>query len=196
MTQPTTVAAFECLPVSGWEQFAEEVRAPSNYKDPVKIQEYVEKARAKQALEASRRFLTGKLTKVMVRTGVPDDCSGQEAFHTWDAATAKEPALVFLEKILPDRAGTLFVLEASTFRQLLIADYLERGWDQRCFSWIFDRDYKSSILRDPLDYLGWHPADSDYAPLIRRFNLKVEGEGIARSLSLGIAVHRLVESLQ
>ena len=59
-------AGYTTLALPGWERFAPEIKAPANYKDPVKIQSFIEDAKKRQALDASDKVLTGAVADLAV----------------------------------------------------------------------------------------------------------------------------------
>jgi len=62
----TLLLGFECQQLPSWKEFMPEPKAPSNYKDPDKIRDYVEAAWKKLEVEASNRPLTGFVRKAVV----------------------------------------------------------------------------------------------------------------------------------
>lgn len=66
----TAYIAFSTRTVAEFEHYLPEPKAPSNYKDPVKIAEYVGAAKAKQFVDAPSKPLTGVLAdvKMLMRT--------------------------------------------------------------------------------------------------------------------------------
>lgn len=55
---------FSCETREGWKDFTPSPAAPSNYKDPAKISDYVDKALLKQEITAGGKPLTGQITFV------------------------------------------------------------------------------------------------------------------------------------
>lgn len=65
----TAFVGFSANVVPDWQNYLPEPHAPSNYKDPDKITEYIEAARDKQAAEANRFPLTGVIDDVFILAG-------------------------------------------------------------------------------------------------------------------------------
>lgn len=78
-------------PRNDWQQYAMEPTAPANYKDPKKINDYIENARLEQAGDVAVAALLGRLSSVAVldedkeviyQSGAGDQFVGQ-AFVAW-----------------------------------------------------------------------------------------------------------------
>ena len=80
-----------------WRQYALAPTAPSNYKDPVKIAQYVDDATAKQELLVQRTPLLARLTSVVLL-----DAGGNAVFQRAAADNLVNPVAVPLAKFLMD----------------------------------------------------------------------------------------------
>jgi len=79
---PTVYVGYTLTTRPDWEQYVGEIKAPGNYKDPVKIEAYKEEAKKKRAAEAAERVLTGQLDEMIVVTskGVREPVTGAVQF--------------------------------------------------------------------------------------------------------------------
>lgn len=99
--------------LDGWERFAPEPKAPSNWKDQSKIADYVREARDKQAAEAAVKPLTGRFRDIVVLN--------QKSDAPVQASWPDLPILDFLSQY--ERVACI---DYSTFRSLALADYIDK----------------------------------------------------------------------
>ena len=57
---------FEFAALDGWESYVGEVKAPSNYKDPVKIATYINKRMEELEETAGRHPLAGSVSRAVI----------------------------------------------------------------------------------------------------------------------------------
>ena len=62
-------AGYTLRAAEGWDKLVSEPKAPSNWKDSVKIANYIVEAKKKQAEEAADRVLTGEIDKIAIYQG-------------------------------------------------------------------------------------------------------------------------------
>ena len=107
---------FTTTPIPNYELFMPAVKAPSNYKDPVKIKEYVSAALEKQVIDAAVLPLTSAIDKFAVLRTKGADGKVEKVQVDWPS---KVPLYEFLEQY-----DNIWSLDASMLFRLLRFDYI------------------------------------------------------------------------
>lgn len=160
-------AGYTTLTLPGWERFAAEVKAPSNYKDPVKIQAFIEDAKKRQAMEASEKVLTGAIADLAV-----SDSKGE--VHKMDVTE-------FI-KLFPQPGDCLVCFRPFHLLRFLVAQLAANGTTPP--SWMIRSEtFGVSLLGndavriiDPVRALVGHEAaeEANLMAFVQRFNLNVK----------------------
>lgn len=96
----TICLGFETVAVENWADLVEMPEAPSNYKDAIKIEEYVQKARVQQGKDAKDRVFTGKLSKVSAIRIVDGHYHGLADVPVADAAMSVLESLQGVDRLV------------------------------------------------------------------------------------------------
>ena len=169
-------AGYTTIPIPGWERFAPEVKAPSNYKDPVKISEFIEAAKKRQAMDASGKVLTGALADLAV-------CDSKGEVHK---VTVQEFVMLF-----PTPGNRLVCYRPFNLMRFIVAQLVSEG--KTPSSWMVRSEtFGSSLLGneevailDPVRALIGHDADDEANLLafVNRFGIKVEAPAGAEAMA-------------
>ncbi len=155
------------MTLPGWERFAPEVKVPANYKDPVKIQSFIEDAKKRQAMEASEKVLTGAIADLVV-----SDNKGE--VHKMDVSE-------FI-KLFPNPGNCLVCFKPFHLLRFLVAQMAVVG--QVPPAWMVRSEtFGVSLLGndevrivDPVRALIGHEAteETNLMAFVQRFNLNVK----------------------
>jgi hypothetical protein len=167
--------------IPDWEQFVPVPRAPSNYKDQVKIAEYVAAAAAKQAEEAAYNPLTGMFADVSVLL------KGGEEYK--ESALAKDVPLL---EALSAFDGVV-CLGVFDMLRLAVTECIDRkGALDKSLHWavlsdqlklpILARTGHAPVIIDPARILGG--TDCTPGAFCQRFKIRFSEPRLARSLAL------------
>lgn len=146
-----------------WKQFCPQLSAPGNYKDPIKIQDWLDKATEKQMNEACDKPLTGKIAEFHLIERGDDGEARSLGAAGWPEATILEIISGY------DR---IFVLKTGVFATLTRMEHLDaRGRLLPAYDWIItSRLTHVPLLRDacnapklfdPVDLLVSSTADEN-----------------------------------
>jgi len=161
-------AGYTTLTLPGWERFAPEVKAPANYKDPVKIQSFIEEAKKRQAMEASEKVLTGAVADLAV-----SDNKGE---------VHKMGTMEFI-KLFPNPGNCLVCFKPFHLLRFLVAQMAVVGqvppaWMVRSETFGMPLLEGCDTIRvvDPVRALIGHEAaeETNLMAFTQRFNLNVE----------------------
>lgn len=172
----TAYVGFTTTTHERWEEVSPEPQAPANYKDQEKIMAWIETARARQAVTACDRPLTGKIKDFFLveKTGPTLADHRVVAKGGWPKKTALE-ILSGYKRIFVIRAGVLAVLAR--------AEHIDRyGTVQPQHKWIFttrmqhfpllyEKPALAPKLYDPIDILVSSTAEENCDPglVLRRY---------------------------
>jgi hypothetical protein len=113
---------FETKARDDWETYATPVVAPRNYKDPIKIAEYVDKARAQQVEDCRDGMLTGAFAEIRAQTVEVGNGDNRGPVAEFRLPWPEKPVL----SCLRDFEGGLVVCRSKLFLQLAVAEAIDR----------------------------------------------------------------------
>ena len=157
---------------SNWRTFCPPLFAPSNYKDPLKIQEWMDRATERQTKEAKDKPLTGRISEFYLLESPRPDHVGlppviDKGAMNWPNQTALEIVSLY------DR---IFVLNAGVFAVLARMEHLDvHGQISQDFNWIitsrlshvpliYSSPQTAPRLFDPIDLLVSSTAEENCNP--------------------------------
>ena len=178
---------FEFAPVEGWEEILPAPKAPSNWKDPAKIEAHIErKLEELRDGKAGTEPLSGSVSYVHVlavkekskdcKPGTGLDVEGHHVgaeFYDWFC------------KSLPARRPTLVGLKIRRAMRLIALDVISTGGSVADMGWAleFNPQHPYNEYIDPLSVL-FGSSDTDIAGACRRFGLPAEDPGDAVAMAL------------
>ena len=178
---PTAYLGFSTKQADNWELFATLPKPPRNYKDPVKIQEYMNSAVDAMREDAANKVLTGGFENVVVLTAGSKDDPGPKLLTTdWPKRPILDSLNVF-DKII--------CVQIRLFVRLAIVEYLDkagslpespdwtlalRGLPSDFVSWTGGLREPTATLLDPVRLLCG--TDESVMTVFRRFSTKFSAD--------------------
>lgn len=172
-----------------WESYVGEIKAPGNYKDPVKIAAYIDDAKKRKAAEASERVLTGQLDELMV-------------IARGDRITV-DGAVAFFDTVMADYT-TIVCVKPFHLLRILVAEYVVETkkpapkWAVRSETFghplLLTKKETDITIIDPVRALVGSTSEEQTDPdtFMKRFDLKVEGAGAERMVNLAKEAGKLI----
>jgi hypothetical protein len=169
-------AGYTTLTLPGWERFAPEVKAPANYKDPVKIQAFIEDAKKRQAMDASGKVLTGALADLAV-------CDNKGEVHKMSVSE-------FIS-LFPSPGNRLVCYRPFNLLRFVVAQLIGAGKSPAAWM-VRSETFGNALLGneevsifDPVRAVIGHEADDEANLLafVTRFSIKVEAPAGAEAMA-------------
>jgi hypothetical protein len=118
-------------------EYLSEIKAPKNYKDQAKIDEYVEKAQAEQLSTASSKPFTAKVKEIYVME--VDSAGSVKESRWWNGPTAVSDFTDFAHKHFHGKAK-VFALNSSSFMRISCFESLKVRPNPFALQWLFHDD--------------------------------------------------------
>lgn len=186
------IVGFESTARPDWQSFVAEPVAPSNYKDPVKIEEYVERSKVKQQQECALVPMTGRL-KITAILGFEVSSDPQKAsvhFETVEVSDKGDP----LDSLL--KYESVVGLDVSKFLSLAVVNSIDKNKVLRTNHYwakpAIGLDYRKIVV-DPLHVLIGAYTGEELILASRRFGIEVPARACAMNAAkLGESFARLI----
>ena len=178
-------AGYTTLTLPGWERFAEEVKAPANYKDPVKIASFIEDAKKRRALEASEKVLTGMIADLAISD---------------DKGVAKKITIEEFIGLFPGSGNRLVCYKPYHLLRFVVAHLAAAGKVPPAWA-VRSEPFGASVLGneevaivDPIRALIGHAAEDEanLPAFVQRFNIKFIASGAEAQALLALKAGNLI----